>query len=1356
MNTLDFSGSLGYGPRKPSSIPALAPLPLGTTAYGSLDRHRDPDDGDCRRAGDHTLVRRNGKLRYNQVITSGAWWLLTGDRPLVSMTVNPGLGAYASPAILPGLGVGGRLRAAVRIGGELRWLDRFDTVETRYTPGETVWICSDAALGLTVELHVAPFVEPFGFSATMRLVGAAEAEVEAVWAFGRIGWRIASFYEQDLAHRSFERIGQDDDAVTIDGRQARLTSDAYPYTEVYAALTDEVFTVRTEPAVLLDDDAESGRAGSTAEHAAVLDGDAESNRAGSTAEQCVVLTSAPAADAGAVADAGAGVGTGALNSRSSRFVCVWGYRGYDRAEVEKAYKRLEHRPFADSAWLEDMKENWFHHWVGRGLCPAERFGAVLANPASAIQAAEAFWNKQRTRLKISTPDPDFDTVVNRTAAELRMQYEYPGILHGLLFSKYGKINCGYYGFEAAGLHEETAASLKFISGTQCVKGRQRYFMPAFTISPWAEEVNFYYVEQVWHHYRWTGDLQFLKTMWPSVRRALEHALTDSDPDGDGIMTGYYEMWNCDSIARGGLSALHTGMGWAALRAAVEMAGLMNDIDVDADRSHTISARSRQGPFPFAYAERYRLLLDKVEAQFAARLWNRDTGAWCSGEWNGDLRPMPASHEQNYHIWRGLGDPKRNYTAMRYIRDKLHTRLDSGHTVEMQNVWWPIMWSHHYTANGDTCASVASACAAGDIDHYWPLLKSVADTAYTGPNMALYQMTGSHTQEIETMFIHAVVDGLFGIKPDFGANRIVVRPSLPSHWDTAQMESVDVSCDYRRSGREIRLRVRMPANRLVRAELLVKSAVKSVRVNGVEAEYALEPAVNGCRVAIEAQAADNCEFVVETCGTVPKVVGNTCIVAGSQAVFRVSSAQVRQVHDPQGKLRELNIRRNAERDAGSGGAGDVGSEVAGDVWDKAEGEVAGDVWGKAEDDAGSGAAGGYEIALVVEEVGACTLFVELQCGDVVWWFPLELDVRKPWYLTQSYASLLREGGAGVTMPYYDRRDGWLHLQVANEGERDLTGMAEIIVAGSRRFERELAIPAGAAASLSLYVGSDRQGLSPGRIPLALTLDGRTETAEAVDWAVGEASEALVGSGLQQLDLAPLYTANLRKLYSPDFAWRLDYTGCGVGVDWREPMPEKDRLGYALYSPPIAQFEYGVLPEQWYCTGYWDAPELERVMETPPGVAFMTAGPGEGNNVVALACTQPYEQLPSRAALALAKPVRLSKIYLLTANLTKSLKCYYPGGEIVIRYEDGQEQLFPLVPPYTMSNMIQSFSPTACSIPFGSIANGCHVLTYGENPKQAYLAVSDIVPDSAGLVKEIEFRCTATETLFAILGISVLPA
>ena len=232
-------------------------------------------------------------------------------------------------------------------------------------------------------------------------------------------------------------------------------------------------------------------------------------------------------------------------SAASRLLCVWGYSDYDKQGVADAYHRLEFRPFADQAWLAAMKPKWFDHWIGGGLEPRKKFLDAKQHADEVIKKARDFWTAQRSRVRIKTSDPRFDNVVNHVAAQSRVIFEYPGFMHGLGYAKYGKINHGYYGFEAAGMHAEVADSLNLLTGTQDFTGRQRYFMSTFALSNWHEDMDFYFPEQCWYHWRWTGDKEFLRAIWPAARRALEHGLAVSDPRGDGLMTGYYEMWNSD-------------------------------------------------------------------------------------------------------------------------------------------------------------------------------------------------------------------------------------------------------------------------------------------------------------------------------------------------------------------------------------------------------------------------------------------------------------------------------------------------------------------------------------------------------------------------------------------------------------------------------------------------------------------------------------------------------------------------------------------------------------------------------------------------------------------------------------------
>jgi hypothetical protein len=122
------------------------------------------------------------------------------------------------------------------------------------------------------------------------------------------------------------------------------------------------------------------------------------------------------------------------------------------------------------------------------------------------------------------------------------------------------------------------------------------------------------------------------------------------------------------------------------------------------------------------------------------------------------------------------------------------------------------------------------------------------------------------------------------------------------------------------------------------------------------------------------------------------------------------------------------------------------------------------------------------------------------------------------------------------------------------------------------------------------------------------------------------------------------------------------------------------------------------------------------------------------------------------LKLPEPRRAEKLYLLTANLVKPLKCYYPGAEVVIHYADGSEQLRQMIPPYTMPSVIGNICPRAYALPIGKLTGNAGPVV----DTQAYLSLTDVVLDPSKPVASIELRCVATETLLGVAGATLLEA
>lgn len=1229
---LHVSVEASHGPRRPAVIPLLPGLNIGRSFYefGSDPPGRkqyEPAEG-----GGFKV--HNGADSYNRILMGdGVWFLSAGDKPCLRMQHRTGDGGYARPGILPGLGVDGHMRVAIRAGDRRRWLDEFESIETRFAPGLAQWRCTEGTLGLRVDFETRPLISCNGFAATIDVLTTTEEPLAVIWAVGH--------------------IRDDGDVIDLEPGYTRILNPALPYTVIVAGPTKSSCLVRQEPLEIVPDESRATPP--------PLD------------SQKVAVFEVPVVKA----------------QRIHQFLCVWGYEGYDSGGVEDALRRLEDRQFADGNWLAEMKTKWLHHWIGRGLEPEKKFIHLRAHLEAAIEENERFWALE-TRLRIKTSDPRFDNVVNSTAADVRYQFEYPAFIHGLRWAKYGKINCGYYGQEAAGYHQEVESSLKFISGGQDAKGRLCYLTPAFATLRWAEEVDFYYVEQVWHHYCWTGDIDFLRVMWPSVRRSLEHALEASDPDGDGIMTGYYEFWNNDMHSRGGLCVVQTAMAWAAAVAGREIAAKVGD-------STSVS--------------RYTGIAESIERQLNSRLWNSRVGAYCSAEWNGDQRPHPEAQEQFLPIMRGLGDALQKYMAMRYVRDTLFLTPRDGVTLELMNDWWPIGWSHHYVANGDTALSVLAAAKAGDIDHYWPALKTVSESAYLSKDGTLCHTqrndgTGlgmKHLAELQGPFLQCVVEGLFGAAPAFGENLLVLRPNFPRGWEYAEISTPDFSWEFQRRNQSILLTVRLPVPRRVRLELPIRASVRRALVNSEEASYKLQTEVGACRVVLESKAARQHRFEVWA-GSEPVVQGDHQMTAHDSAKFTVQGAVVSRVLDPQGYLDGWAVQRGSNATS--------------------------------------------EVILAASRCGRPTVFLELQAGESTFLHPLDLEVHKRWSIVRKYVPGFSGNAPSVSSPRIDVQGRALELEAENHTADEWSSPFRVTVAG-KSFDASERIPARSRRTMRLDLRSVWNRLSPGTTLIEVESAGDRDSAGASQWEWPEKQVAALQPRFRALDLEKHYNIDLDKLYSPDFRWRLDYTGKGAGVDWREPMPRRDQRGYELIHPAMNQFLWGCLPEQHLCDQhhpYWDVKAFGGYLETPIGVPFLC---DRGKRILALSCTEPYEQLPSSVTVRLANPEQIEKVYLLTANLTKTLKCYYPGAEVVLRGVDGSERLHTMAPPYTMSCIAQNFTPHCYAIPFGKLKD-----TTTLPSDDAYLAISDVPLAHSEMVREIEFRCVATETLFGLVAVTLL--
>ena len=1279
---LSAGATFRHGPQRPRRVPLLPGLDVGRSYYdyhsyrGTAKRYRSD--------GPDTIAISDGPDLFNQVLMGdGVWYLHAGDRPALRLAHRPYWpNSYIKPDLIPGLGISGDLYfAALTDGGEVP-LHLRTRVEARFSPGEAEWACTvprptepgppEPSSPAAQDTHIRTT------AAVARGTGGAQAaRVADPAGQPRDATPATAVSHRRLRLRARPLVSTNGCVLLLEGNTAlavRLDLAAGPGTAMQR--------VRTPPPprlgagyLVLDHPGYANTqvvVGTTAGAAAAIEVQSDT---------CAMVTLRP--------------GDGLL--------LVWGYSDYDREGVAAAYRRLEERPFAAPDWAAQMRRRWFEHWVGRCRHPERRFRQLMERFADAAAEATEFWHPRR-RLQIETPEPEFDTVVNRAAVEHRYQFEYPAFIHGILgWNKYGKINFGYYAADDAGMHREVADSLHFISGSQDPGGRQRYLSAAFHTISWAEEVDFYFVEQVWHHYRWTADRGFLEALYPAARRSLEHALAASDPDATGIMTGYYEFWQNDAHSRGGKCVVHGALAWGALTAAAGMAQVLQR-EEDAAR----------------YGEYAALVRRRLERE----LWHAEHGAFGSAEWNGDVRPRPETQEQFLPALRGLGTPQRRRRAARYLRDQFFLRPGADVTLELINDWWPIFWSHHYVANGDALLSVLAAARSGDIDGYWPLVRCVVQGALTSSDGSLRSTqdnTGRgtglrHTAEVQAPLLQMVVEGLFGIHPAVHEKRLLLRPNFPRHWQHARLQRPGLTLHYRREDSPeptATLEVTCETALRVTAELPVRGEVRSVAVNGAAVTPRFVADVGAARLVLDsAQPAGSRRhtFVVKL-GPEVEVDVPKRVVVGAAATCEVRGAQVRSWEERSGRVVATSSQPAAA-------------------------------------------------TLRASAVGRTTGFLRLSAGQAEWDEPVDLEVAPPWEVVERLSPALVNERAQVVSPRLELSSRALLVELRNNTPRRLSGTATALGCTAA-----VAVQPGATRRVRIDLSPAWSRLSPGTLPVTVILDGSTAHGEAVTWLLAAPAQRWSGAGrILPVDLSAAYNSDAGHVYGPRFRWRLDYTGCGVGVDRRRPPPARDARGYVLHHSPMGQLAWGCLPEHTFGLEQeilpefdlqWELPPLPPRYEPLPGLPFHTGG----RRLLALAATEPYAQLPSSALIDLtagAAARRLEKLYLLTANLTKTVKSYYPAAEITIHYDTGAPQHLSLVPPHTISCMAQPFCPRAYHVPYGRFSGA--LSSYGpvEDEKIPNLAVQDLVADATRGVTALELRCVASETLLGLLALSVLPA
>ncbi len=268
-----------------------------------------------------------------------------------------------------------------------------------------------------------------------------------------------------------------------------------------------------------------------------------------------------------------------------------------------------------------------------------------------------------------------------------------------------------------------------------------------------------------------------------------------------------------------------------------------------------------------------------EAELIARgmrelLWVKDAAGGWFAEYK-DLLGLQRVHP-SAAVWSfyptmdaGLPTPREAWSMTRQIDTQIPHLPVRGpgvpaglHTLASSN-WMPYTWSIDNVVMGEAVHTALGFWQAGRADEAWRIAKgSLTAAMFMGispGNVGSMSFLDVYRRESQRDFAdgsgvlsRALVEGLFGARPDALAGELAVVPGWPAEWDRPALRHPDVAVEFSREGATDRFVVEQRFAKLQMVKLRLRSArerVARVTVNGaVVGARVVEGAVPSLEIA----------------------------------------------------------------------------------------------------------------------------------------------------------------------------------------------------------------------------------------------------------------------------------------------------------------------------------------------------------------------------------------------------------------------------------------------------------------------------------------------------------------------------
>ena len=311
------------------------------------------------------------------------------------------------------------------------------------------------------------------------------------------------------------------------------------------------------------------------------------------------------------------------------------------------------------------------------------------------------------------------------------------------------------------------------------------------------DMNLNYIDELLWHFSFDADRDYIKKMWPVVKRHLAWEKLNYDPNDDGLYDAYCCIWASDGLYYNGGGVAHSSA--YNYRANVMAARLAEIVGED--------------------AKPYRDEADKILKAMNSQLWMDDLGCWAEYK---DLMGLKRLHKSAglWTVYTPIDSyactPEQAFSATRYVDEHIpHIPINiegensNYYTLSTTN-WLPYVWSTNNVAHAEVMHTALAYFHAGRANEAFCLMKGdLLDEMYLGAspgNMGQISHYDAARGETYRDFADNVgvvaktaVQGLFGVSPDALYGKCYIRQGFPAEWDSASIKTPYIEYSFKREG-----------------------------------------------------------------------------------------------------------------------------------------------------------------------------------------------------------------------------------------------------------------------------------------------------------------------------------------------------------------------------------------------------------------------------------------------------------------------------------------------------------------------------------------------------------------------------